>query len=180
MEQTVKMKEYINLVKQGEVARKLIPMGLNAGWPYLTIRNKQLCVTVPYFRSELKPNDGTLLYPITYAITTIWPNSDRVVAYKDLRYEKAFKLVDFTRPIGTFRHDALKNVTDKEYKSMCEELFAGYDEMIGCIYNNTAFEGQPRFSQLLKQLMEPAFKPIYMHLSQPFFGTYLEEGNQEK
>lgn len=174
MEPIMKINEYMDLVKQGNVARELLPMGLNAGWPYLTIRNKQLCVTIPYYRSELKPNDGTLLFPISYCMTTVWPSA-KVVGYNNLRYDKAFKKINFDKPVGTFRHEAIKNLGKTEYTALRDELLACYDELIGCIFSDTAFENQPRMTQLLQLLMEPSMRPLYLYLCKPFFETYLGE-----
>lgn len=167
----MKLGRFLSLAKQGAVARELIPMGISAGWPILSVRGRQLCVTIPYFRAELKPDDQTLLYPFAHALTLLWPNG-RVVGYSSLRYDKAFADIDFDKPVGTFRHEAIRHLGKAEYVALRDELYGCYDALIEAIYGNRPYEGQERMRDLFGQLMEPGLEPFYRMLGKSFFSTY--------
>lgn len=167
--------EYMNQVKSSNAAREMIPMGINAGWPAISIRNQRICVTIPYFKTgRLEPNDKTPIYPIRYCLTTVWPYT-RIVEFVDLKFNKDFSNYDFDQQIGTFRHEALQSIGKKEYTQMRDELLACYDEIIACVVEKRPFKQQTRMAELLQVLVEPSLKPMYMSINKSFYTKFLGE-----
>lgn len=170
------MAKFIKNIRQNVVSSNLIPMQLNVGWPVLSIRDKNLCVCIPFFRSVLNTGDNTLIYPITYTITATW-NKGTVVEFKNLRFDSTFQRVDFSKPVGKFRHDAVKHLNGLQYKEKRQRLFELYDKLIDCIYQDVPFEGEDKteFKQILQMLMEPSLKPFYKALGAKFYNSFIEE-----
>jgi hypothetical protein len=168
------MKEFLRFIKNKTIAAHLIPMEMGMGWPILSIRNNELCVTVPFYRAIRKPQDNTLLYPLAYTITALWPKGT-VVAFQNLKFSSAFNKVDFSKPIGTFRHDSIKHLNKEQYEQKVDELFDLYDKFIKGIQTNEPFAGENelKFKEILSMLMEPSHKPMYMALDHSFFQTFL-------
>jgi hypothetical protein len=168
------MKEFLHQIKYKSIASQLIPMEMGMGWPILSIRNNTLCVTVPFYRAVRKPQDNTLLFPLAYAVTATWPKG-AVVTFNNLQYNSTFKNVDFSKPVGTFRHDAIKNLNKAQYEQKVDELFGLYDKLIDCIQNNEPFEGEDeeKFKEDLSLLMEPSLKNAYMVLGNKFFQRFI-------
>lgn len=175
MENVVSFSEYINNVKCSNAAREMIPMGINAGWPAISIRSQRICVTIPYFKTGiLEPNDKTPIFPIRYCLTTVWPYT-KIVEFFDLKFMKDFSNYDFDQPIGTFRHEALQSVGRKEYFAMRDELLSYYDELISCVVEKRPFGRQARMAELMQILVEPSLKPMYQSINKSFYTRFLGE-----
>lgn len=175
LEKTSEMKQLIAKVKKSAVVRNLIPMELGTALPLLSIRNNQLCVTLPFFRAMTQPEDKTLLYPFVYTITAAWPNGN-IIEFKNLRFEKAYKNVEFSKPVGTFRHEAIKHLNKARYKEMKDELFLLYDELIINICSNEPENEalEMDLKALLALLVEPSLKPFYEATDKKFYHKFME------
>lgn len=150
--------------------------GVGQGLPVLTVRGGRLCLMVPYlkYKKTGKP-DATLVYPIMYTVTVTLPES-APVSFEDLRFESAFRLVDFTKPIGTFRHDAIKKYSKDEYFAMKDELLELYGRTADMLLYGDEYSERDdrRMRELLRLLTEPSLKPIYAVLDRDFFEKYME------
>jgi hypothetical protein len=93
------------------------------------IKNKALCVTIPFFRVVKKPKDQTEIYPVHHIITALYPNGE-IVAYTDLKYSREYRDTDFSVPVGTFRHESIRNMNRNEYTAARDKIFALYDERL--------------------------------------------------
>lgn len=151
-------------------------LGSAQGLPILSVRAGRLCLTAPYLRYKMtgKP-DGTLVYPIRYTVTLTLP--DRApAAFEDLKYNAAFRQVDFSRPVGTFRHDAVKRYGKDEYFALKDELLELYGKTADMLLYGGAYapEDERRMAELLSLLVEPSLKPIYRLLDRDFYEKYME------
>ena len=82
-----------------------IPLEYVYGLPVFTVRNSRLCMIIPFLKYKVTGQvDKTLVYPIRYTITVLLPEG-RVVGYEDLTCNSAYGKVDFTKPVGFFRHE---------------------------------------------------------------------------
>lgn len=151
-------------------------MGVGQGLPVLRVLNGRLCMTVPYlkYKKTGKP-DGTLVYPIMYTVTLALPDL-APVSFEDMRYSAAFRLVDFTKPIGTFRHDAIKQYSREQYFALKDELLGLYGKTVDMLLFDAPYapEDDRRMGELLRLLMEPCLKPIYKALDPDFYNKYME------
>lgn len=170
------MSVFIKDVKQSVVSTNLVPMQMNVGWPILSIRDKNLCVCIPFFKSVLNTGDNTLIFPVAYTITATWPKGV-IVEFKNLRFDNMFQRVEFSKPVGKFRHDAIKHLNGLQYKEKRKRLFELYDKLIDCIFQDIPFEGENKieFIQTLQMLMEPSLKPFYKALGNKFYSNYIED-----
>ena len=167
------IKEFIEMIRKSNTARSLIPMEFISGLPILSIRKGQICVTIPYYRAKLRPEDKTLIYPLAYSITALWLNGT-IVDFKNYNFVPAMKRLDLGKPIGTFRHEAIKHLNKQQYMELKDELFSCYDEYIECIQQQKPFAGMDRMKQLLNLIMEPCQKPMYLILGKKFFEELLD------
>lgn len=153
-----------------------IPLEFSCGLPVLKFRNSQLCMDIPFLRYKITGEvDKTLVFPIKYVITVSLPERN-IIAFEDFTYDEAFKNIDFSKPIGFFRHDAIKSFNKKEYKEKRTELFKMYDKAISSILSGSPFsaEEDKEFKDLLNIMIEPSLKPIYKHISESFYNKYLD------
>ncbi len=167
------IKAFIEMIRKGDTARSLIPMEFVSGLPILSLRKGEICVTIPYYFVKVQPQDKTLIYPLEYSITALWSNG-LIVDYKNFNFVPAMKKLDFSKPVGTFRHEAIKHLNKQQYMELKNELLDCYDSYLTCIAEKKPFEKQARMKELLNLLMEPCQKPMYMILGRKFFEEFLE------
>ena len=152
-----------------------IPLEYTCGLPVFETRSSGLCVKIPFLKYKVTGVvDKTLVFPVRYVITVSLPEK-KCVAFEDLSYNNIFRKVDFSKPVGYFRHDAIKTLDKKEYKEKRAELFSLYDKIIATILSKNAVteEDKLAFSELLNIMIEPSLKPIYKVLSADFYDKYL-------
>lgn len=169
------MNEFSAQAKKNRALAYLIPMGFGAGFPILSVKNKKLCVIYPYFRTiKQLEKDKTLIYPIAFTATFLWPSGE-LVGFENLKLKKEFHNIDFSQPVGLFRHEAIKDLNHGQYDAKKEELYSLYDEMIACIYDASkcSQEQESKFKNLLNTLIEPSLKPFYKEIDEPFYNRFL-------
>ena len=155
-----------------------IPMIYSAGFPVLRILNGCLCVTIPFLRYQVTgETDKTLIYPIRYGITLELPTL-KVVAFEDYEYRREFGSVEFDRPVGLFRHEAIRHLDRRQYKEAYHQLMICYDTLISALLSGTEVSRQEHeeMSRLMQMLMEPSVMPMYRVLAPDFYDRYLMKG----
>lgn len=148
-----------------------IPMDLASGWPCITLREKTLCIIIPYFYRERRQKDYAL-YPISCSAMVPLGNPDRILDFTMYQYQDSWQDVDFTSPAGYFKHEALAGVTKQEYKEMVTQLYAYYDELIRAVKEERTFEEQPQMRELFSRLMEPGHYPQYLKINGKFYSCF--------
>lgn len=151
-----------------------MPLGYGCGIPTVQIRNGYLCLTVPYLKYKMTGKvDKTLVYPIRNVATVSLPEGD-VVAFEDLRYDKRFEKVDFSQPIGLFRHDAIKELSQKEYNEKIDEIYTLYDKMIAALLYGEEYSDADdlKLGELIRMIVEPSLWPIYKAIDEDFYNKY--------
>lgn len=173
---TNSIKEFIKNFKMEEFFLSCnVPMEYTAGLPILRIKNEKLCLVVPFLKYKITGVvDKTLVYPIRYVFEVTLPDMN-CVGYQDLAVDPKFVRVDFEKPIGLFRHDAVKNYSQREYNELRDKLFSMYDKMIEALLEDKEYseEDDKNFEELLKIMIEPSLKPIYKALDEDFYYKYL-------
>lgn len=152
-----------------------MPLGYVAGTPVLKIKNSKPCLIIPFLRFRATGIvDKTLIYPIKYTVTFSLTTGG-IVGFEDLSYRGAFKNVDFTKPVGFFRHDAIKNLNKQQYKAKREEMNALYNKVLEAAVNGVAPDGetQAAFRELFSLILEPSLHSTYRWLSPSFCEKYL-------
>lgn len=176
MENKISVKDVLKELKTSAfVLNCEMPMGYTAGLPILQIRNEQLCLLAPFLKYRVTGQvDKTLVYPIRYTVTVVLPEK-KVVDYSDLSFQAQYQNVDFTAPVGLFRHEAVKNLTKQEYQQLREELLEQYDKVANALLYGSDYcaEDEQRMRQLLRTLVEPSLLPIYKALDEDFYAKYL-------
>lgn len=148
-------------------------MGYVAGLPIISAVGNKLCLKVPYLKYKVTGEvDKTLVYPVKYVLTYSLPDL-KPVGFEDLEYNKTFRKVEFNRPIGYFRHDAIKALSKKEYADKKAELFSMYNELAASLIENKPYSRINEFKKLLNIIIEPSVKPIYKALDNTFYKNYL-------
>lgn len=176
----ISVKKLIKEIKTSEfVLGCKMEVGYSAGLPILQIKNGILCLTVPYLKYRMTGAvDKTLVYPVRYTVTVALPGEDPV-GFSDLSVNPVFEKVDFSKPVGTFRHDSIKQYSKDQYFALKDELYSLYDKTASALlYNAPYAEGdEKRMSELLRLLVEPSLLPIYRALDIDFYNKYLKEGD---
>ena len=152
-----------------------LPMNYIPGFPVLTVRNDRLCVMVPFLRYKITGKvDKTLVYPIRYLLTLSLPEK-RVVGFEDLSVNPVFRKVDFEKPVGYFRHEAVKNMNKTEYNKNRTRLFAMYDKIVDTVLYDSDYtrEDDEQFRELLRIMLEPSLLTIYKFIDRDFYNKYL-------
>lgn len=171
-------KELIRGLKTNEFIRSSsMPMGYVAGLPILCILNGNLCMKVPFLKYKITGEvDKTYVYPIKYVATVLVPEN-AVVSFEDMSLHFAFANVKFSDPIGTFRHEAVKDLDKKAYETMRSELYDEYDNIVKCLVNGKRYtlNDESRFRRLLNMLLEPSLRPFYKAINLDFANKYLSE-----
>ena len=110
----VTIQEFLKNVNTGHVVRSSVPMGLGKSLPMLEIADDRLLVTLFFYRSILRPEDKTLLMPPEIIASFEYPNA-RLVTFETLRLSRRFTGVEFDKPAGLFRHEAILHLDREAY-----------------------------------------------------------------
>lgn len=152
-----------------------MPMGYTDGYPMFHRVNGKVYLVIPFLRFKVTGEvDKTLVFPIRYTVTAELPTG-RIVSFQDLAADSRFRQVDFNKPIGLFRHDAIKELSKQEYQAAKEELYAAYDAVLASLIagQEPAEDAVKAMAELLSRLAEPSQKPIYQALDSNFCDKFL-------
>lgn len=162
-------------IKQDPVFSGLIPTGFGAGLPMLSIRNEQLLISIPYFRSQLTGvQDKTQIFPIQFLISVVYPSCS-IISFSNLAYCDDFSEVEFSKPVGLFRHKAIRSLNHGEYDQKRNELLALYDQIIHALFKSEEPKHEliHNFTIHLNTIIEPSLKPFYKRLDLDFYNKFL-------
>lgn len=152
-----------------------MPMGYVPGLPLLCILNGNLCMKVPYLKYKVTGEvDKTYVYPVRYVATIIVPEG-QVVGFEDLSLNEAFAQVNFSDPVGTFRHEAIKDLDKAAYNSLRKALYGMYDNMVKGLIGDSQFtdEEERKFKRLFNVILEPSLRPFYKAIDKRFSNKYI-------
>lgn len=152
-----------------------IPLGYVTDIPVLKQVNGKYCLAVPFINyKRTGVVDKTLVFPIKYVVTVSLPGGN-IVGFEDLSYNAKFKKVDFSKPIGFFRHDAVKEYTKDEYDEKKAELYSAYSKIAEAKLEGQAVpeNAEKTFSELIRIILEPSVYPIYKAIDEEFYNKYL-------
>lgn len=168
------IQEFLKKMNTSVVVRENIPMGLGMGFPVLNIVGDRLLVSVFYYRTILRPNDKTLLMPPEYFLTFDYPSA-KLTSFQSLRLDQRYQKLDFGKPVGTFRHEAIKHLNRDEYKQMKIELFDVLNRLIAYLGDEGEFtqKDEEKLHQLYSMMTEPSLHPFYNAISPIFFERYI-------
>lgn len=176
MVDAISMEQIIKNLKTSEFFLQCrIPMGYSSGFPILQIKNGSLCVTVPYLKYRTTGEvDKTLVFPIRYGIS-LELLTEKVIGFEDYEYKSSFVNIDFDKPVGYFRHDAVKQYNKTQYKQLRRELMGEYDKVANVLLGNAAYNiaDEKRMAELLQLLAEPSLLPFYRVIDADFYNKYL-------
>lgn len=179
MVDAISMEQIIKNLKTSEFFLQCkIPMGYSSGFPILQIKNGSLCVTVPYLKYRTTGEvDKTLVFPIRYGISLELP-TEKVIGFEDYEYKSSFVNIDFDKPVGYFRHDAVKQYNKTQYRELRRELMGEYDKVANALLGNAAYHiaDEKRMAELLQLLAEPSLLPFYRIIDADFYNKYLVKG----
>lgn len=170
------IQEFLKGINTNDVVRRNIPMGRGMGFPMLKIVGERLLVSVFYYRSELHPEDKTLLMPPEYILTFDYP-SGKLVSFENLRLHPQYSSVNFDKPLGTFRHQAIQHLNKTEYKEKKEQLYNVVNKLIAYLGGEGEFqeEDEKALADLYGMMTEPPLHPFYRVLSPQFYARYIEK-----
>ena len=164
--------EIINKFNRSDFRKNSIPMGLVSGWPSIRKIGKTIAITLPYF-SRVREKDKIALYPLYCSVTFPVKNIDRILDFTIFPNQESWKNIDYSKPIGYFKHKALSDVnTKEEYEALCQQLYSYYDDMIDDIINGRPFSNENKMRKLFSKLMEPDHLPQYLKINKKFYGCF--------
>lgn len=165
----------INDFRKTSIYKEMIPTKFNCGFPIIQIENRSLCVVLPFYRFQLSHElDKSTVYPIRYCVTILWDTA-KPIRFEDLSSNKAFKRVQFEKPIGYFRHDEIKHLNKAQYYETKDHLYRMYDQLIEYLIDGEEYskESEESFKQLLNMMIEPCLIPFYKVLNRKFADKFL-------
>ena len=172
-----------------------IPLGYKATFPIINKFNDKTLLTIPYNKVQrTKTRDVSAVLPITYTVTfelnvvkSIPESIKKIskkeegysgavpVGFKTLKYCKKYDKIDFSKPLETFPHKALKEMGNDEYAEKIDKLYVAYDAIINDylgLEKSTSVD-RLEFKQLLDVLVGPATKKMYGLLDEEFSKKFL-------
>lgn len=155
-----------------------IPMGYVPGLPIISILNGNLCMKVPYLKYKVTGElDKTFVYPIKFIVTISIPE-ETIIGIEDLSFNESFCNVEFQNPVGTFRHEAIKNLNKEAYENLRKSLYVEYDKIINYLtgYKGYTFTDENHFKSLFNVILEPSLYPFYRAIDSNFTNKYLISG----
>lgn len=170
------IKDFLKKVNCGPAVRSYVPLGLGQGFPMLDIVGNRLLVTVFYYRVIPRKDDKTLIMPPEYVLSFDYP-SGKLARFEAVRMSPRGKGLDFERPVGTFRHDAIKNLDRAAYQAKKDELLALLDKLIANLGGEGEFtdDDERQLAELYQLLTEPSLHPVYRSCAPAFFSRFIGE-----
>lgn len=176
MNNSISVKTLLRQIRCSEFVNACqMPMGYVEGYPMFHRVNGKVYLVIPFLRFKVTGEvDKTLVYPIRYTVTAELPTG-RITSFQDLSADSRFRKVDFDKPIGLFRHDAIKDLTKQEFAAVKDELYGAYDAVLASLLagQEPAEEAVKAMAELLSRLAEPCEKPIYQALDSNFSAKFL-------
>lgn len=154
-----------------------MPMGYVSGLPILCILNGNLCMKIPFLKYKVTGEiDKTFVYPTKYVATVTIPE-EQVVAFEDLSLQNNFANVSFSSPIGTFRHEAVKELDKTAYENLRSRLYKEYDKIVDSLINGKEYSSsdESKFRKLFNTVLEPSLHPFYKAIDKEFANKYIIE-----
>ncbi len=176
MIENISVKKLIDDFNHSDFRMKSIPQEMVPGWPCLEKIGKTICLTLPFFSRRMEDDGRVALFPIWCSVTVPIGNPDRILDFTIYPMSKKWSDTNYEKPVGYFKHEALKDVTKTEYISMRDELYGYIDEMAKAVYNGVPFKNAKAASELFKKLMEPGLYPYYLRINQKFYSFFCREG----
>lgn len=184
MKEKITVSKFIRGLKNTRfIQNSNIPLSYSPSLPFITVRNSYLCMIVPFTRYQITgKKDETLVYPLRHCVTVSLPDFT-IVSVDDLRFEERLEKVDFGKPVGTFRHEAIKHLNREKYEEIRDSLFCLYDKLIATLTNDDCVnpfteEDDRSVAKLLRMLLEPSLVPFYRILDKDFCDKYFNEENK--
>ena len=114
------------------------------------------------------------VYPIRYTLCLTLPEGSPI-GFEDLSFDPRFQRADLSRPVGLFRHEAIRQYGKKEYAEKQNQLYDLYDKTANMLVYDTPYteEDEAAMSELLRLLVTPELLPIYRALDPDFYSKYL-------
>lgn len=154
-----------------------MPMGYVPGLPILCILNGNLCMKIPFLKYKVTGKiDKTFVYPTRYVVTVMIPE-EQIVAFDDLSLQRKFAKVSFLDPIGTFRHEAVKNLDKPAYDNLRSTLYKEYDKIVKSLISGNEYSSndETKFMRLFNIVLEPSLRPFYKAIDNDFANKYIIE-----
>lgn len=166
--------DLIKAFNRSAFRRSSIPAELVSGWPSVRLIGRTLCLTVPYFnRRYLKDQERVALFPLYCSVTFPVGNPNRIVDFTIYANSRDWQELDYTRPVGYFKHEALSDVTTKaEYTALCRSLYDCYDAMVDAIIDKKPFAREEEMIRLFTKLMEPGHYSQYLKINKKFYSYF--------
>ncbi len=129
-------------------------------------------VVIPYFNKSPQEN-GYALYPIYCSVTILWKNPERILDFTIYHTQKDWQDVDYSEPVGRFKHKALEDVkTREEYLGLCDRVFDYYDKMVQAVLSNKPFAEEAEMAELFSKMMAPPLYPYYEKINKKFYSNF--------
>ena len=151
--------------------RQLVAQEAGIGLPMPERRDGRVQLLLPFFGMPRPKERGAVpLHPPFATMTIDWKTA-RIVNYRDLVSEG---LWETREPVGTFPHDAIADLTRRDYLDRRERLLAMYDEMCTRLETHDQFEPSwtGAFSAHFSTLVEPPLLTYYRQLSGGFIERF--------
>lgn len=151
-----------------------IPLGYSQGIPLLREVGGQVCLVIPFLKYKVTGKvDETLSYPIRYTISAD-ATTGEIIGFENLQFNYLFQGIDFSAPVGKFRHETLKKYDKEACGKLFGELYHTYDRIIDAIRSGEshALEDE-NVRRLLAILLAPELRETYKLLDQAFFDRYV-------
>lgn len=171
----MKTEEVLKNLKTNAGLMGNLPLGYTHGIPMLSLRNDTPCLVVPYLKYQITGEvDKTRVFAPRFVATATMKNGS-VVKFEDLAYDSRFEEIDFNKPIGLFRHQAIKHLGKNDYKKVRNHLYFMLDKLSSSMTGESEFNEMDlmKLTQLASLLIEPSVKPFYHAINKSFFELYI-------
>lgn len=158
--------------------KAIIPMGYAPGIPILTIREDNLCLIVPFLRYKVTgENDKTLVFPIRFLVEYVIPEKE-IIKFTDLSFTPLAEKIDFDKSCGFFRHDAVKNLSKKEYFALRRQTLLSFDKVTDVLLNGTQYTvaDHNTMAEQIQTIVEPCLWNFYKSIEPQFYNKYFNNG----
>ena len=188
------LKQFVQDLNKNEFVKQCaIPLGFNASYPIIRVKNEKVFLLIPYTRKKATNRPGLkAVLPVEYLVTfelkavlsipsamkgksaTLGYVGAKAEGFEHLRYEPRFEKIDFDAIMDLFPHRELAQIGKEEYSLRVDKVYEGYDAVINDLLGIEKCSGVDRLElkQQLELLIGPAAKQMYKMIDEDFAKEY--------
>jgi hypothetical protein len=149
---------------------QLVPIESISSLPIPIIEKNLNCLAMLYYIALPKNGKEKISLFRPHSKIIINASNGKVMLFIDYRIKDEFSDIDWTKSIGEFPHEAIQNLTMRDYLKQKDDLIEQYDKVISALKEESQdLIWKTNFKEMFNRLCDPSLIPFLRKIGEPFF-----------